>query len=161
MELVERIGRAIERITTGQAAMRVSVDSTDPDVVLVDCEKEITRLRAKVEEQGMTLGSVFVFALQGDTTSIIEIANRHEIEVRDGQPFAAAPELLEEITRPRAKVEELRQVLREVEWKGWPVMGDVGPMAACVSCGQLRAIGHDETCRLAAALSDSKEENDG
>lgn len=46
MPLTERIEAAIERITHGQAAMRVPVEATDPDVVLADCQTEIERLRA-------------------------------------------------------------------------------------------------------------------
>jgi len=53
MPLVERIDAAIERITHGQAAMRVPVEATDPDVVLADCQREIERLRKFV---GRVLG---------------------------------------------------------------------------------------------------------
>lgn len=49
MPLVERIGAAIERIAHGQAAMRVPVEATDPDVVLADCQREIERLRAALK----------------------------------------------------------------------------------------------------------------
>lgn len=45
MPLTGRIDAAIERITHGQAAMRVPVEATDPDVVLADCQTEIERLR--------------------------------------------------------------------------------------------------------------------
>lgn len=44
MPLTGRIDAAIERITHGQAAMRVPVEATDPDVVLADCQREIERL---------------------------------------------------------------------------------------------------------------------
>lgn len=50
MPLVERIGAAIERIAHGQAAMRVPVEATDPDVVLADCQREIERLTAERDE---------------------------------------------------------------------------------------------------------------
>lgn len=51
MPLVERIGAAIERIAHGQAAMRVPVEATDPDVVLADCQREIERLTAAVQHE--------------------------------------------------------------------------------------------------------------
>lgn len=50
MPLVERIGAAIERIAHGQAAMRVPVEATDPDVVLGDCQREIDRLTAERDD---------------------------------------------------------------------------------------------------------------
>jgi len=55
MPLTERIAAAIERITHGQAAMRVPVEATDPDVVLADCQMEIEKLRKFV---GRVLGEV-------------------------------------------------------------------------------------------------------
>ncbi len=50
MPLVERIGAAIERIAHGQAAMRVPVEATDPDVVLGDCQREIDRLTTERDD---------------------------------------------------------------------------------------------------------------
>jgi len=49
MPLTGRIDAAIERITHGQAAMRVPVEATDPDVVLADCQREIERLTAALQ----------------------------------------------------------------------------------------------------------------
>lgn len=51
MPLTERIAAAVERITHGQAAMRIPVEATDPDVVLADCQREIERLRAAVQHE--------------------------------------------------------------------------------------------------------------
>lgn len=47
-ELLQRIDSAIERITTGQGAMRVPPDPTDPDMVLSDCRRELERLQAVI-----------------------------------------------------------------------------------------------------------------
>lgn len=45
MSLIDRIEAAIKRITSGEGAMRVPAEATDPDVVLRDCQQEIERLR--------------------------------------------------------------------------------------------------------------------
>ncbi|MBA0403091.1 hypothetical protein D7V00_04475 [Stenotrophomonas maltophilia] len=46
IDIEQRITAAIERITSGNAPMRVPADETDPDLVLADCLAEIRRLRA-------------------------------------------------------------------------------------------------------------------
>jgi len=46
MPLLDRIDAAIKRVTSGQGQMRVPVEATDPDMVLLDCKREIERLRA-------------------------------------------------------------------------------------------------------------------
>jgi chromosome segregation ATPase len=45
MILNERIDAAIERITSGQAGMRIPAEETDPDLVLADCKAELERLK--------------------------------------------------------------------------------------------------------------------
>jgi hypothetical protein len=52
MTLNERIEAALERIKTGQAAMRVPVEATDPDIVLADCATAIAALRALAVQLG-------------------------------------------------------------------------------------------------------------
>ncbi len=47
--LDERIVIAHSRITSGQAAMRVPPEATDPDIVLSACHGEITQLRSRIE----------------------------------------------------------------------------------------------------------------
>lgn len=44
MPLLERIERAIDRITSGSATMRVPVEATDPDIVLRDAANRVARL---------------------------------------------------------------------------------------------------------------------
>lgn len=55
VKLLERIDRAIQRITDGHGAMRVPADMTDPDIVLDACRRYIdaepARLVAAREEQ--------------------------------------------------------------------------------------------------------------
>ncbi|HDS1142894.1 TPA: hypothetical protein QDZ72_002473 [Stenotrophomonas maltophilia] len=46
IDIEQRITAAIERITSGNAPMRVPADETDPDLVLAYCLAEIRRLRA-------------------------------------------------------------------------------------------------------------------
>lgn len=46
IDIKQRITAAIERITSGNAPMRVPADETDPDLVLAYCLAEIRRLRA-------------------------------------------------------------------------------------------------------------------
>jgi len=55
MNLHERIDAAIERITSGQALMRVPVDDTDPDTVLADCQRRIAELESQRDEAGAAL----------------------------------------------------------------------------------------------------------
>ena len=49
MPLLDRIDAAIKRVTSGQGQMRVPVEATDPDMVLLDCKREIEQLRAAIE----------------------------------------------------------------------------------------------------------------
>lgn len=49
IDIEQRITAAIERITSGNAPMRVPADETDPDLVLADCLAEIRRLRAELQ----------------------------------------------------------------------------------------------------------------
>lgn len=51
IDIEQRITAAIERITSGNAPMRVPADETDPDLVLADCLAEIRRLRAALSAQ--------------------------------------------------------------------------------------------------------------
>lgn len=44
-ELMPRINEAIGRITSGQAAMRIPVDKTDPDIVLGECSNALAYAR--------------------------------------------------------------------------------------------------------------------
>lgn len=46
MPLLDRISEAVRRVITGRAQMRVPVEATDSDIVLLDCKAEITKLRA-------------------------------------------------------------------------------------------------------------------
>lgn len=46
MPLLDRIDAAIKRVTSGHGQMRVPVEATDPDMVLLACKLEIERLRA-------------------------------------------------------------------------------------------------------------------
>jgi len=48
MPLLDRIDAAIKRVTSGQGQMRMPVEATDPDVVLLDCKREIEQLRAAI-----------------------------------------------------------------------------------------------------------------
>lgn len=48
MPLNERIEAALKRITTGQAAMRVPVEATDPDIVLADCAAALAKRDAVI-----------------------------------------------------------------------------------------------------------------
>lgn len=50
-----RIDAAIARITSGQAAMRIPVDFTDPDVVLAECKLSIATLRQHVKNDALQL----------------------------------------------------------------------------------------------------------
>ena len=50
-ELIDRIDAAISRITTGQCTMRIPVDDTDPDIVLLDCKSELTAILAALSEK--------------------------------------------------------------------------------------------------------------
>lgn len=51
MSLHERIDAAIERIATGQAAMRIPAEQTDPDIVLAECKQLINALRRQRGEK--------------------------------------------------------------------------------------------------------------
>lgn len=44
-ELMPRINEAIGRITSGEAAMRIPVDKTDPDIVLGECSNALAYAR--------------------------------------------------------------------------------------------------------------------
>lgn len=48
MPLLDRIDAAIKRVTSGQGQMRVPVEATCPDVVLLDCKRELEQLMAAV-----------------------------------------------------------------------------------------------------------------
>ena len=50
LSLLERIDLAMDRITSYQAAMRIPVEATDPDVVLADCKDCIAALEAQAQE---------------------------------------------------------------------------------------------------------------
>lgn len=45
--LAERINLAIDRVTKGHGQIRIPVEATDPDVVLVDCKERIAALEAE------------------------------------------------------------------------------------------------------------------
>lgn len=51
MPLPERIEAAQKRIEYGHSARRIPVEATDIDIVLSDCSREITRLRAELAER--------------------------------------------------------------------------------------------------------------
>ena len=48
-ELLVRIDKAIDRITSGHAGMRVPADLTDPDIVLSECAKVLQSQAAELE----------------------------------------------------------------------------------------------------------------
>jgi hypothetical protein len=48
MSLLDRIEAALARVRNRQGLMRIPVEATDMDVVVWDCRKEITRLRAEL-----------------------------------------------------------------------------------------------------------------
>jgi hypothetical protein len=54
--------------------------------------------------------------------------------------------------RSRSEAARLREVLRKVEWGGWDTLA--GP--ECPDCGGAKSLGHDPSCRLAAALKEGE-----
>jgi hypothetical protein len=54
-DIAERIDAAIERITSGNAAMRVPAEDDDPDLVLAEARMEITLLRGQLANARGTL----------------------------------------------------------------------------------------------------------
>lgn len=52
-DLKQRINAAIRRIAEGRAPMSIPADPrSDADIVLADCEREIDRLNAALQERG-------------------------------------------------------------------------------------------------------------
>lgn len=79
MPLLDRIDAAIKRVTSGQGHLRVPVEATDPDMVLLDCKREIEQLRAAIEavESAPPVGELYQHPETGKTVPLLR--DDHEL----------------------------------------------------------------------------------
>ncbi|CRQ56875.1 hypothetical protein PAERUG_E15_London_28_01_14_04149 [Pseudomonas aeruginosa] len=79
IDIEQRITAAIERITSGNAPMRVPADETDPDLVLADCLAEIRRLRAALSARQPVVVDL-PESLHDRVEALREVAARQPVE---------------------------------------------------------------------------------
>lgn len=89
MPLLDRIDAAIKRVTSGQGQMRVPVEATDPDMVLLDCKREIEQLRAAIE--AVETAQPVAMLYQQDETGRLHVVLRDEAVLLDNRWHMAGP----------------------------------------------------------------------
>ncbi len=90
MTLEERIDAAIERITKGQADMRIPAEETDPDLVLADCKAQLASAREQIAAARKVFGDISFRSLAGDCQHVLDRAQRAEaqlVEAREHLEF--------------------------------------------------------------------------
>lgn len=58
LPLVERIDRALRRVTNGEGQMRVPVEATDVDIVLHNCRDRIAELEAELASKDQRIAEL-------------------------------------------------------------------------------------------------------
>src|SRR5690606_14260543 len=93
--LLQRIDAAIERVTTGRAAMRIPADPTDPDLVLADARNWIKQ--AALAQQPADKARAAAYRDCCDTPAYCSSVRR--CTAKDGKQPDAVAGLVEEVAR--------------------------------------------------------------